>query len=323
MKFKKIALLAAVGVSVLTVASCGDENAKKGEYTYNTYLSVSPSDWNELTYQDANDTNIMSYLGSSFFAYDFKFDSEGNIIDGEFTTNYDAATSLEDVTEDYAGQYGLDAKATENHAYKITLREDLKWHDGTAIDADDFVYTMQEQLNPLFKNYRADSFYNSGTVIHGAQDYVMQGSKVETASSKIMSLYGDAPAKNSQFARILSELYMYYYGKTSHYEVYHLKDDIQLSYESFLTNLVELNGIYYRKQKNEGLATMINRLQEKGMLPQRDSGSKVSRVITKMIGERNDKSHTGGKTLPHNEVVSQINEFLSLYLYTAYLNKIM
>ena len=116
---------------------------------------------------------------------------------------------------------------------------------------------------------------------------------------------------------------MYYYGKTSHYEVYHLKDDIQLSYESFLTNLVELNGIYYRKQKNEGLATMINRLQEKGMLPQRDSGSKVSRVITKMIGERNDKSHTGGKTLPHNEVVSQINEFLSLYLYTAYLNKIM
>ena len=196
MKFKKIALLAAVGVSVLTVASCGDENAKKGEYTYNTYLSVSPSDWNELTYQDANDTNIMSYLGSSFFAYDFKFDSEGNIIDGEFTTNYDAATSLEDVTEDYAGQYGLDAKAKENHAYKITLREDLKWHDGTAIDADDFVYTMQEQLNPLFKNYRADSFYNSGTVIHGAQDYVMQGSKVETASSKIMSLYGyaDIPA---------------------------------------------------------------------------------------------------------------------------------
>ena len=174
MKLKKIALLAVVGVSVLTVASCGidEEKYKKGAYTYNTYLSVSPSDWNELTYQDANDTNIMSYLGSSFFTYDFKFDSEGNIIDGEFTTNYDAATKLEDVTEDYAGQYAVPEKATSKYAYKITLREDLKWHDGTAITAEDFVYTMKEQLNPDFKNYRADSFYNSGTVIHNARDYV-------------------------------------------------------------------------------------------------------------------------------------------------------
>ena len=197
MKLKKIALLAVVGASVFTVASCGEKDgAKKGEYTYNTYLAVSPSDWNELTYQDNNDTNIMSYLGSSFFTYDFKFDSEGNIIDGEFTTNFDAATALEDVTEDYAGQYGLKDTAKENLAYKITLREDLKWHDGTAIDADDFVYSMQEQLNPDFKNYRADSFYNGGTVIHGAQDYVMQGSTVETVSSKIMALYGyaDIPA---------------------------------------------------------------------------------------------------------------------------------
>ena len=183
MKLKKIALLAVVGASVFTVASCGEKDgAKKGEYTYNTYLSVSPSDWNELTYQDANDTNIMSYLGSSFFTYDFKFDSEGNIIDGEFTTNFDAATALEDVTEDYAGQYGLKDTAKENLAYKITLREDLKWHDGTAIDADDFVYSMQEQLNPLFKNYRANSFYSSGNVIHGAKDYVYQGSTVPVSS---------------------------------------------------------------------------------------------------------------------------------------------
>ncbi len=195
MKFKKIALLAVVGVSVLTVASCGidEEKYKKGAYTYNTYLSVSPSDWNELTYQDANDTNIMSYLGSSFFTYDFKFDSEGNIIDGEFTTNYDAATKLEDVTEDYAGQYAVPEKATSKYAYKITLREDLKWHDGTAITAEDFVYTMKEQLNPDFKNYRADSFYNSGTVIHNARDYVLQGSTVtnDNADTEYISAVTD------------------------------------------------------------------------------------------------------------------------------------
>ena len=40
---------------------------------YNTYTSVMPSNWNELTYQDNNDTQIMSYIGSSFYDYDYKF----------------------------------------------------------------------------------------------------------------------------------------------------------------------------------------------------------------------------------------------------------
>ena len=37
---------------------CGYDPAKS--YTYKTYTSVSPSNWNELTYQDNNDTQIMS-----------------------------------------------------------------------------------------------------------------------------------------------------------------------------------------------------------------------------------------------------------------------
>ena len=57
---------------------CGYDPSKS--YTYKTYTSVSPSNWNELTYQDNNDTQIMSYLGSSFFNYDFKYDKEGNIL---------------------------------------------------------------------------------------------------------------------------------------------------------------------------------------------------------------------------------------------------
>ena len=79
----------------------------------------------------------------------FKY-ANGEIVDGEFTTNYDAATKLEDVTQQYKGKYNVPEDAVENYAYKITLREDLKWHDGTPIDADDFVYTMQELC--LWKN---------------------------------------------------------------------------------------------------------------------------------------------------------------------------
>lgn len=152
--------------------------------TFNDYLAVSPSNWNELTYQDYNDTNIMNYLASSFFSFDYKFNGDkkdaNSIVDGQFVINYEAATKLEDVTKEYAGnaKYSVPADATDYYAYKITLREDLMWNDGTPIKAEDFVYTMKEQLNPLFQNYRADSFYVGATIINDAENYVKQGQSI-------------------------------------------------------------------------------------------------------------------------------------------------
>ena len=209
MKFKKIALLAMAGTAVLAVASCG-ANVPSGNYTYNTYTAVSPSDWNELTYQDNNDTQIMSYISGSFFTYDYKFDSEGKIEDGKFDVEYSAATKLEDVTAEYAtdDKYSVPDDATSQYAYKITLRKDLTWDDGTKITAEDFVYTMKEQLNPDFQNYRADSFYNGGTVIHNAQNYVKQGQTSPTSAETIMSMFGYADeeallaAKGNEIAHI-------------------------------------------------------------------------------------------------------------------------
>ena len=175
---RQLTLLAAL-LAVTALASCNDTPVTQNDtYTYYDYTTVSPSNWNELTYQDNNDTQVMSYIGSSFFTFDFKFDANGEILPGEFDVEYQAATALEDVTTEYAGdeKWGIPASATENRAYKITLRNDLKWDDGTAIKAEDFVYTMAQQLDPDAKHYRADSFYNSGTVIHNAKNYVYQGS---------------------------------------------------------------------------------------------------------------------------------------------------
>ena len=146
---------------------------KAGEYTYNTYLALSPSNWNELTYKDNNDTNIMSYIGSSFFSFDYKYDAEGKIVPGQFEIVYEAATKLEDVTAKYAEAWNI--QGDKHMAYAITLRNDLKWDDGTPIKAEDFVYSMKEQLNPLFQNYRADSFYVGSTIIAGAKLYAKQG----------------------------------------------------------------------------------------------------------------------------------------------------
>ena len=158
--------------------SSGDPTPVEKTYTYNTYTTVSPSNWNELTYQDKNDTQIMNYLAGSFFSFDFKYDSKGDIIDGEFEVKYDFATALQDVTDVYGEEYGLDPN-TPNHVWKITIRNDGKWDDGTPIKAQDFVYSMKEQLNPLFKNYRADSYYNGSVNLVNAKNYVFQGSTVD------------------------------------------------------------------------------------------------------------------------------------------------
>ena len=159
------------------------------EYTYKSYLTLSPSNWNELTYQDNNDTNVMTYIGGSFFKYDFAYDEFGEIIPGGFEVKYDAATKLEDVSADYVGDKWGVPEGGKGYAYKITLRDDIKWNDGTPITAEDFVYTMQQQLDPLFQNYRADSFYAGATIIVNAENYVKQGQTIDEVDNSLTGKY--------------------------------------------------------------------------------------------------------------------------------------
>ena len=63
-------------VSLSSITACKNKtNANyqpsSGVYSYNTYTAVSPSNWNELTYRDNNDRQIMSYITCGLFEYDF------------------------------------------------------------------------------------------------------------------------------------------------------------------------------------------------------------------------------------------------------------
>ena len=182
LKLLSVVLAMLMALSLVFTACTPDKPAEK-TYTYNTYTAVSPSNWNELTYQDNNDTQIMSYIGSAFFEFDFKFDAAGEIIPGDYEVEYAFATALEDVSEEFEHEAG------SGMAWKITIRDDGKWDDGTPIKASDFEYTMKEQLNPLFKNYRADSFYKGANKIDKALEYVFQGSEAWFAADAIHSVY--------------------------------------------------------------------------------------------------------------------------------------
>ena len=184
MGYKKLLILLAA--STLVITGCKKKNSSSNNpdggstYTMYTFTGVSPSNWNELTYQDANDTQILSYIGSNFFEFNFEFDAEGEIVDGGYATEYSAAKSLKDVTANFANQYGVPANATNSYAYEIELRDDLKWDDGSEIHGSDFVYSMKQLLDPAFQNYRAGSMYEANIVLHGAKDYLYQGQHVYT-----------------------------------------------------------------------------------------------------------------------------------------------
>lgn len=195
MKQKKLLMLIAMVLVVVLCASVltackkdkgnDDENVTKPGtgwedpkmYTMREYTSQMPSQWCTILSSDNVNNEMESYFTSAFYEFNYKFDANGKIVPGAYTVEYSAATKLEDVTKKYAGQYGLAADAEKGQAFAMTLRNDLKWDDGTPIKATDFVYTMSQQLSPKYLFATASNYYSGNYVIHNAQNYVKQGQK--------------------------------------------------------------------------------------------------------------------------------------------------
>ncbi|MBO5109249.1 MAG: hypothetical protein J6D21_00890 [Clostridia bacterium] len=155
---------------VFSMASCGGfKFNEEGEYTYMLSISEFPSVWNPHTYQTATDSLILDYTSVGFYTFDYNDTKDGYQIVPEMATK-----DPEDVTSQYVGQYGIE-EGDANRAYKITLRNDLKWDDGTPITAHDFVTSAQLLLNPVANNYRADSLYSGSFAIVNARNYLYQG----------------------------------------------------------------------------------------------------------------------------------------------------
>ena len=190
---KFLAMLLALTM-VLSLAACGGEEAPEttgapvdgtegteavvdATYTYNTALSEFPTNWNYHTYQTATDAEILDYISSGFYIFDYNETKDGYaMIPGM------AIGDPIDVTADYVGQYGIE-EGDEAKAYVLKLREDLKWEDGTAITAHDFVESAKRLLNPEAQNYRADTMYSGSVKIHNAEAYLKQGQTVKQDNS--------------------------------------------------------------------------------------------------------------------------------------------
>lgn len=190
---KKLIALLLAAVMVLSLAACSSEttpaatdapatNATEAPsapdtYTYNTALSEFPTNWSPHSNQTSVDSEILSYVTAGMYVFDYNDDKDGYSLIPGMAVDYP-----EDVTADYIGQYGLEEGA-ENRAWKVTLRDDLKWEDGEPITAKDYEESYKRLLAPEAQNYRADSVYTSNMVIHNAEAYLKSGQAVKQANS--------------------------------------------------------------------------------------------------------------------------------------------
>ncbi len=158
-----------------------------GQYTYNDAVATLAANWNPHTYQVADDSYPISFITSGLYTFVFN-DAKYNVVEGKDPfTGYKivpemAAELPVDVTEAVKAaypQFNIPESATAGYAYKIALNPNAKWATGESITADDYVYSMQQLLDPKLLNYRATDYYAQNFSIAGAENYANQGQTLE------------------------------------------------------------------------------------------------------------------------------------------------
>lgn len=139
------------------------EEAKS--YTYNLAVGSSPTNWNPHTWESSGDDTIRDYAGMGLVDVSIAADGVN------FEWVYEMATGITDITATYADKAKWGIEATEQVVYQIDLNPDAKWEDGTPINADTYIYSMKQLLDPGMKNYRANTYYNGTTAIKNAAKY--------------------------------------------------------------------------------------------------------------------------------------------------------
>ncbi|MDE5867968.1 MAG: hypothetical protein K2H02_03395 [Anaeroplasmataceae bacterium] len=174
MNFKKSMLLCFTALGIVSLTGC-KKNQDGNTYTYHTSVAIEPSNFNPHTWETNSDDLISTYATIGFVEpiYDVVKD------DGSYTWSWEMATNIEDytpkATKEEKEKWGIKENET-NRMYQISLNPDAKWSNGNDITADDYIYSMQQLLNPKMHNYRASNYVSGDSSIVGASDYYWQGS---------------------------------------------------------------------------------------------------------------------------------------------------
>lgn len=172
------------------------ESFGNGEYVYKDSVTVLSANWNPHNYETSDEGYPRQYLTSGL--YEFFYNDELHPVEGK--APYEgyvilpemAAAMPVDVTEKVKAEhpeFGIPESATEGFAYAIDLNPLAKWENGTPINADTYVYSMKQLLDPLLKNYRSTDYMDSEFVIANAKNYFYQGTTAFNGIGSSVSEY--------------------------------------------------------------------------------------------------------------------------------------
>lgn len=160
----------------------------EGDFTYQDFVSVMATNWNPHTYQTQDDAYPSDTARIRIGLYDLIFNDEIHPVEGKepfagYVVLPEMAASLPvDVTEQVKAEhpeFNIPEDMTSGYAYTIDLNPDACWEDGTPINADTYVYSMQKLLDPKLLNYRATDYYAQNFSIAGAEEYANAGRTVD------------------------------------------------------------------------------------------------------------------------------------------------
>ncbi len=148
-----------------TTETPSPEPEEKATYTLNLAREASPTNWNPHTWETNADDLMRTYCAPGFVDVTIADDGVN------FTWVYEMADAITDITSTYADKAKYGITEDTGRVYQIDLNKLATWEDGTPINADTYIYSMQMCLDSGMKNYRANSYFDSETAIYNARNY--------------------------------------------------------------------------------------------------------------------------------------------------------
>lgn len=184
---KKFLALALVACMMFSGFAFAESDTAKDSYTYNLAISEFPTVWDPMRQQTQTDGTYTTFMGNGLYDFDYNEDKDGYVVVPLAAADFPA-----DVTSEYVGDQWKIAEGDTARAWRVNIRKDMTWDDGTPITAKDFVDSAKIRLNPKAANYRADSFYSGSLVVAGAEAYAKSGTSSDMAISGQMDIDGAA-----------------------------------------------------------------------------------------------------------------------------------
>ena len=172
----------------------GKDYTDEKVYTFNDYMAGNQNmNWNPLQWETSDDSMVLDYIQSGLYEFVLYEYADGWSIFCEM-----AAELPVDVTAEYVGKYGI-AEGDTAKAWRIALNQNAAWQDGTPINADTYIYSYQQLLDPAQLNRRADSLYAGNFRIAGAKEYFYAGQTSYTDTEGSVALADLTVGEDGQY----------------------------------------------------------------------------------------------------------------------------